>query len=170
MIIDLSRNWKFIKENGSEEYVCIPHDAMLTEKRYSTCRNGIQNAYFPGGRYTYIKEIEIKEDELDKYYELIFEGVYRESEVYINGQLVCTNTYGYSDFNCDISSYIKLGTNEIKVIADNSLVPNCRWYTGSGIYRPVWLKKCEKVRPTFLKINTIGYNPAVIEVLSDEDA
>ncbi len=169
MIIDLCKNWKFITENGSEEYIDIPHDAMLKEKRYSNCRNGIQNAYFPGGKYIYVKTVEIKEEDIGKYIELIFEGVYRESQVYINNQLACTNIYGYSDFSCDISDLVVAGTNVIRVIADNTLVPNCRWYTGSGIYRPVWLKICQRERPTFLKISTISYKPAIIEVLSDDD-
>ena len=61
------------------------------------------------------------------------------AEVFVNGSSLGTHHYGYSPFYHDITSLIKQGENVIVVNVDNSYQPNCRWYTGSGIYRHVWL-------------------------------
>ena len=68
------------------------------------------------------------------------------SEVYINGQLVGKRPYGYISFRYDLTPYIKFGeSNVIAVKADNSRQPNSRWYSGSGIYRNVWLTILDSV-------------------------
>ena len=80
---------------------------------------------------------------------LHFEGVYQKAEVYVNGQKAGQHHYGYTPFTVNITPYLKpqnLKTskpeslNEIIVKVDNSEQPNCRWYSGSGIYRHVWLE------------------------------
>jgi beta-galactosidase len=67
-----------------------------------------------------------------------FEGVYMDTEVYVNQQLVGEWKYGYSSFEFNISDYLVAGENEIlvKVVHQS---PNSRWYSGAGIYRNVWL-------------------------------
>ena len=170
MTIDFNSNWLFIKENGTQKTVTLPHDAMLTEKRYATCRNGIHSGYFPGGKYRYKKEFTIAEEQTDKRIELFFEGVYRNAQVFVNGKKVCENKYGYSEFTADITKAVVAGDNTVEVMVDNSLVPNCRWYSGSGIYRPVWLIISPLNAPRELKVKTLSYSPAVIEVAADEGA
>lgn len=58
------------------------------------------------------------------------------------------------------------GENTLTVVADNSKLPNSRWYSGSGIYRPVWVYVCEKdgLRPESVKISTVSIDPTVIKV------
>ena len=170
MYISLNREWQFADESGKIKTVDLPHDAMITEKRRAACRGGKQNAYFPGGKYSYSKTINISKDDLKKRISLFFEGVYRNAEVYVNGNFVGGHKNGYSEFEVDITFAVHAGDNEIKVTVDNSLVPNCRWYTGSGIYRPVWLKTEGENAPKTLKMTTLSYSPARIEVEADEGA
>ena len=76
-------------------------------------------------------------------YSSISRGVYMASDVYVSGQRAGGHPYGYSSFFCDITPYLKPGRNTIAVKADNSRQKNCRWYSGSGIYRHVWLINTE---------------------------
>ena len=70
-----------------------------------------------------------------------FEGVYMNAEVSINGQLVALHPYGYTSFIVDLTPHLKYGAeNVLKVVVNNSAQPNSRWYSGTGIYRHVWLR------------------------------
>jgi beta-galactosidase len=74
---------------------------------------------------------------------LHFEGVYQKAEVFINGQKAGQHAYGYTPFTVDVTPYLykdKKQDNEVLVKVNNSEQPNCRWYSGSGIYRHVWLQ------------------------------
>lgn len=68
-----------------------------------------------------------------------FDGVYQNSDVWINGHHLGRYPNGYMSFHYDLAPYIKAGENIITVRVDNSRQPNTRWYSGSGIYRHVWL-------------------------------
>ncbi|MGI8387537.1 glycoside hydrolase family 2 TIM barrel-domain containing protein [Robertmurraya sp. P23] len=166
MKIDFNDNWTFYKEGEekNQKYVNLPHDAMFTEERYLECNNGGRTAYFPGGKYVYEKEFTIPVLSTDKYIAILFEGVYMRSVVYINGYKVARNSYGYTEFEVPISEHIVGGTNYIKVTVDNSLTPNSRWYSGSGIYRPVSLIIKDKNYIRDVQIKTKQISPAVIEV------
>ena len=165
MIFDFNDGWTLTKENGESFSVCLPHDAMLGEKRYASCRNSVQSGYFPGGKYRYTKTFQINESDIGKNIRLHFGGVYRNALVSVNGEAVKENKYGYSPFTADLTEKITIGKNTVEVLADNSLVPNCRWYTGSGIYRPVYLEISKKDAPTFLKIKTVGISPPPLSKL-----
>ena len=79
-------------------------------------------------------------------YKLHFEGVYQKAEVFINGQKAGQHDYGYTPFTVDITPYLYIEkANEVLVRVNNSEQPNCRWYSGSGIYRHVWLETMPKV-------------------------
>lgn len=113
---------------------------MLYENRKKDNPSGAACAYFAGGKYIYEKTIAADEGWRDKSVILEFEGVYQKAVVYINENKVCSNIYGYSNFFVPINDEIILGKeNTIKVVADNSDMPNSRWYSGSGIYRNVKL-------------------------------
>ena len=146
--------------------VTLPHDAMLGEQRDGSCRNGVNSGYFPGGKYTYEKEFVLRAEDIGKSIVLHFEGVYQNCTVTVNGTSAGSHKYGYTAFDVDISNAVQAGTNHIRVDADNSLEPNCRWYSGSGIYRPVSLLIDELEEP---KIVTKSYAPAVIQVTADAD-
>jgi beta-galactosidase len=164
MVIDFNHNWIFTKQNGESYIVNLPHDAMLTEKRYAECRNAKQSGYFPGGKYKYEKTFSILKSDLSKSIELLFEGVYQNATVLINNIQVAFHKYGYTEFTVNISDFVKVGENKVEVLVDNSLVPNCRWYSGSGIYRPVSLIIRDKIHIKDITVKTLSYNPAIINV------
>ena len=70
---------------------------------------------------------------------LHFEGVYQKAEVFVNGKKAGQHAYGYTPFTVDVTPMLNKDKNEVLVKVDNSAQPNCRWYSGSGIYRHVWL-------------------------------
>ncbi|MCD0489369.1 DUF4982 domain-containing protein [Pedobacter sp. MC2016-14] len=74
-----------------------------------------------------------------------FDGVYKNSEVWINGKYLGKRPYGYISFKYELSAYLKPGKNVIAVRVDNSAQPDSRWYSGSGIYRNVWLLTTDKI-------------------------
>ena len=161
---NFSYGWTFHKQGKRAHLVNLPHDAMLTENRYANCVNGKQCAFFPGGKYIYRKTLYIEPSKINFYTALLFEGVYRYATVKLNGNIVCQNINGFSDFIVDLTGKLVPGDNQIEVIADNTLVPNCRWYTGSGIYRPVWLIQKEQKLIDDVKISTLSHSPAIINI------
>lgn len=169
MIKSFNDGWVF-SAGVKEREVCLPHDAMIEEERSATCQSGKQCAYFRGGKYTYTKKFDIAAADIGKDIRLSFEGVYRNAEVFINGKKVGAHRYGYTPFYVDISAAVRAGENDIVVTADNFLVPNCRWYTGSGIYRPVWISTSPVGERFDIKIKTLSYSPAEVEVVSDKSA
>lgn len=144
--------------------VCLPHDAMLLEPRDAKCRNGVNSGYFPGGKYTYEKHFQISSEDLGQFIAVCFDGVYQNCTVSVNAKRVGTHFYGFTLFEVDISQAVHVGENVIRVFVDNSLEPNCRWYTGSGIYRPVQLVTAPKVRIQSVHIDTLNYDPAEVAV------
>lgn len=162
--MDFCKNWVFQKESGEQTSVDLPHDAMITEPRDGGCRNGVNSGYFPGGKYLYEKTFELDPAMLGKSIELHFEGVYQNCRIYANGNPVGSHRYGYTAFDVDISDFVKAGSNTIRVEVDNSLEPNCRWYSGSGIYRPVTLVIREKNHISQVHLETVDIHPARIKV------
>ena len=170
MIQSFNDNWTFCREGGTPVPVTLPHDAMIHEKRRATAAGGKNNGYFPGGIYRYEKRFEVAKEDTGKSIVLHFEGVYRNCTVLINGKEVCRHSYGFTAFDADLSGHVNVGENTVAVRVDNSLQPNCRWYTGSGIYRPVTLLIREKRHIKTLRVTTLSAHPAVVSVESDADA
>ena len=168
MTNDFLRSWRFYRYDKPDEVkiVHLPHDAMITEPR-SKCLNGANSGYFPGGRYLYEKDFEIASEQIGQYIALVFEGVYRCATIYINEKKLAYHAYGYTEFTVDISDTVQAGTNHLKVDVDNSLEPNSRWYSGSGIYRPVHLVIRPKDHIRNVRITTKSIIPAVITVTAD---
>ena len=154
-------NWAF---NGKP--VTLPHDAMIAEQRRADSPGGGGHGYFPGGVYTYEKVFEAPEEWQEKTVLVEFEGVYKNATVSLNGQELYFHPYGYTGFTVELVGLNYGGENTLTVIADNSQLPNSRWYTGSGIYRPVWLHVCEPdgLRPESVQITTLSIDPAVVQV------
>jgi beta-galactosidase len=117
----------------------LPHDWSIEGNFDAKHAMGNDGGYLPAGIGWYRKVLNITADQKDKKLNLYFEGVYMNAEVFINGTSLGTRPYGFSSFFYDISSYVKVGHNIIAVRVDNSQQKNCRWYSGSGIYRHVWL-------------------------------
>ena len=145
--------------------VTLPHDAQITEKRGAEVSNG-GHGYFPGGVYTYEKKFTAPKEWAGKTILVEFEGVYKNATVSLNGKELCFHPYGYTNFFVELKDLNVGGENTLTVVADNSKLPNSRWYSGAGIYRPVWLHICEKdgLRPESVKISTVSIDPAVIKI------
>ena len=132
-------DWQFSKDSTTWRTVNLPHDWSIEGDFDKDAPAGHDGAYLPTGKGWYRKTFTLGKDYQDKTMRLYFEGVYMNAEVYVNGQKAGGHPYGYSSFYVDITPYAKIGQNEIEVRVDNSQQKNCRWYSGSGIYRHVWL-------------------------------
>ena len=113
----------------------LPHDWSV-EGRLSPSLASC-TGYLPGGIGWYRKHFEVT-DKLPRHY-IYFEGVYNRSEVYLNGHLLGVRPNGYISFLYDTTPYLRKGENVLAVRVDHSRYADSRWYTGSGIYRDVWL-------------------------------
>ena len=147
--------------------VTLPHDAQISEKRSKDASNG-GHGYFPGGIYTYEKTFTAPAEWEGKTILVEFEGVYKNATVSLNGKELVFHPYGYTGFFVELDGLAYGEENTLTVVADNSKLPNSRWYSGSGIYRPVWLHVCEKngLQPESVKISTVSIDPAVIKIES----
>ena len=147
--------------------VTLPHDAQIFEHRGADVSNG-GHGYFPGGVYTYEKTFTAPAEWAEKTILLEFEGVYKNATVSLNDKELCFHAYGYTRFFVELKELNIGGENTVTVVADNSKLPNSRWYSGSGIYRPVWLYvgPKESIRPESVKLSTVSIDPAVVRVQS----
>ena len=134
-------NWTFrSSQNDVEVPVRLPHDAMIHETRSPTAGTRNHGGYFPGGRYTYRRRLLAPQDLDQRRIRLRFEGVYGRTAVRINGIEAASWDSGYREETVDLTALLTAGAEaDIEVEVDNTDTPNSRWYTGSGVYRPVWL-------------------------------
>ncbi|MFV0521748.1 MAG: sugar-binding domain-containing protein [Mangrovibacterium sp.] len=118
----------------------LPHDWSIEGEFSSDNPSGNDGGYVPTGIGWYRKTFDIPVDWDKKQVSIYFEGAYMNNTVYVNGEKVGFHPYGFTSFEFNITPYLKVGEkNLIAVRVDNSKQKNCRWYTGSGIYRHVWL-------------------------------
>ncbi len=122
----------------------LPHDWSVEHPFDSNSPSGNDGAYLPTGTGWYRHSLKVAPESMGRKMQLYFEGAYMKTDVYVNGHLAGSNPYGYSSFFVDITPYVKEGDNTIAVRVDNSMQKNCRWYSGSGIYRNVWLSETDK--------------------------
>ena len=133
------KGWQFTRE-GKTVSVDLPHDWDIYEAPDpATGATKEGGGWFPGGKGEYRKTFRTPEAELVK---LHFEGVYQKAEVFVNGRKAGQHAYGYTPFTVDVTPYLYRDSreNEVVVKVNNGDQPNCRWYSGSGIYRHVWLQ------------------------------
>ncbi|MBR3030718.1 MAG: DUF4982 domain-containing protein [Bacteroidales bacterium] len=131
--------WTFT-HNGNTSVVDLPHDwDIYTSPLPKVGATGTGGGWYAGGKGEYRKTFRTPSGQVVK---LHFEGVYQNAEVFVNGQKAGQHAYGYTPFTVDITRFLRGQgqENEVRVTVDNSQQPNCRWYTGSGIYRHVWLQ------------------------------
>ncbi|MCM3871472.1 MAG: DUF4982 domain-containing protein [Pyrinomonadaceae bacterium] len=119
----------------------LPHDWSIEGEFDEKHPAGFGGGALPGGIGWYRKTFDIPEANKGTLVFIDFDGVYRNSEVWINGHYLGKRPYGYSSFQYKLEPYLNYGNqkNLIAVKVDNSQQPNSRWYSGSGIYRNVWL-------------------------------
>jgi len=147
-----NENWKFTLADSATVASAInfddtkwrtlnlPHDWSIESDFGKDFPASPGGGALPGGIGWYRKTFTVDKANEGKRIYIDFDGVYRNSEVWINGTSLGVRPYGYSSFRYDLTPLIKFGSaNVIAVKADNSKQPNSRWYSGSGIYRNVWL-------------------------------
>ena len=166
--IDFNSSWTLhcLTRDEPDRTVDLPHDAMITEPRTRESRGGGNIGWFLGGDYEYRKTLFVPSDWQDHAVVFEFEAVYQCAEVYINGQKAAFRPYGYTNFYVDAARYLHFGKdNTIQVIARNSMQPNSRWYSGTGMFRPawIWLGGKEHIPVNGIKVKTVSCDPAVIE-------
>lgn len=124
--------------------VQLPHDWTVKETLNPSLASA--TGFLPGGIGWYYKSLDIPKDDYGKKIYVYFEGVYNRSDVYINGQPLGYRPNGYISFMYDLTNDIKYGEeNIIAVKVDHSQSADSRWYTGSGIYRDVYLVKSNPI-------------------------
>lgn len=167
--IEFNHNWICKRLNTKEAgvVVTLPHDAMITENR-SDKSLGIHNiGWFEANDYVYTKTFEVDKANENKKIFFEVEGAYHHAEVFINNKKVCYRPYGYSDFFFEVTEQINFGeVNEIQIITKNSDQPNSRWYSGTGLYRPVhmYIAQEDYILPNGLRVKTLETNPAKIQI------
>jgi beta-galactosidase len=171
---EFSEAWGLMAMFSREPWqpVNLPHDAMIGKPRAAANASGAHGGYFPGGVANYRKKFLAPAEWQGQCAQLEFEGVYMHAEVSVNNQLVCVQPYGYSSFVVDISPYLLYGQeNTISVVANNTAQPNSRWYTGTGIYRHVWLRVGGPVHiqpwGVFVTTPVVGAESSVVQVATE---
>ena len=168
--------WKFLKGDspGAQQpefpdsawrTVDLPHDWSI-EGPFSDQEKA--QGSLPTGIGWYRKRFRLPESYKDRTVLIEFDGIYQNSEVWINGEYLGKRPYGYVAFSYDLSPHLKTGDNVIAVKVDNSRQPNCRWYSGSGIYRRTWLLATNQMHVaywgTFVTSPRVSRNAATLQV------
>ncbi len=154
----LDRGWRFLlgddpaaKDPGFEDadwrVLDVPHDWSIEATPQQDAPAEAGGGFFPGGVGWYRKVVAIPADLGDRHVLLAFDGIYMNSEVWCNGTFCGKRPYGYSSFCYDLTSHVQPGTDAVLAVrVDNSHQKNSRWYSGSGIYRHVWLTWAAAIR------------------------
>jgi len=174
--ISLDFGWRFVQQDitGAEsvgfddsdwQKVLLPHDWSIEGEYKESNPSGIAGAFLPAGIGWYRKSLHIEELRQDDRYFIEFDGVYMNSDVWINGHHLGKRPYGYISFSYDLTPWLTEGQNVLAVRVDHSKTPSGRWYTGSGIYRHVWLSRTKDVYVP--QWGTFVSTPSVSKELAD---
>lgn len=178
-----NQDWKFCLSDVSDaknvdfddadwQSVSIPHDwsvsLPLSQDKYSC------TGWLPGGIGWYRKTFDLQKGKGRRYY-LYFEGVYNRSTVYLNGKPLGGRPNGYISYMYEITDALSVdGKNTVAVRVDHSREADSRWYTGSGIYRNVWLVSAPEVHLAqwglSYGLHSLENGKAVVDVVSEIDA
>ncbi len=172
--------WKFYKDDvpGAQDpefsdanwkNVALPHDWSIEGPFGEKEPAGAAGGYLPTGIGWYRKHFRLPDLHGDKQLTIEFDGVYQNSEVWINGRYLGKRPYGYVPFFYDLTPHIAFeAENVIAVKVDNSRQTNCRWYSGSGIYRHTWLLSTNKVHVahwgTFVTAPLVSRDAATLQI------
>jgi len=178
-----NKNWRFSLANDSSavnpgyndsgwRVLNLPHDWSIEGAFSESHPAKPEGGGLPTGVAWYRKTFHVPTSVKNKNVYIDFDGAYQNSEVWINGQYLGKRPNGYISFRYDLSPYLQFGKNNvITVKVDNSDQPNSRWYSGSGIYRNVWLDVTEKVHVaqwgTFVTTPQVSNEEATVNVKTD---
>ena len=117
--------------------MCLPHDFSICQP-FSAAWEA-ESAFLPGGVGWYRRSCHLPAGWAGKRVLLEFGGAYASAWVYVNGQYLGENHYGYGSFALDISGYVQFGGEKVIAVRVGNPIPTSRWYSGSGLYRRAWL-------------------------------
>jgi len=125
----------------------LPHDMSVEGPFDPKAASGPPGGYLPGGIGWYRKTFRLPKAMEGRKVFIEFDGVYMNSDVWINGHHLGKRPYGYIGFEYDLTPHLDFsGDNTVAVRVDNEKQPSGRWYAGTGIYRHVWLKTTDPLR------------------------
>jgi beta-galactosidase len=181
--VGFNKDWKFKLDSTQSYYgpnvndvtwrtLNLPHDWSIEFPFDSTSPTGIGGGALRGGLGWYRKTFVLPQSDKGRNIFIDFDGVYRNSEVWINGHSLGIRPNGYISFRYDLTPYLNYGAqkNVISVKVDNLRQPNSRWYSGSGIYRNVWLVKTGKIYVdhwgTFITTPEVSSASATVDIIT----
>jgi beta-galactosidase len=127
----------------------VPHDFSIALPFSQSSASGAGGGYLDGGVGWYRKSFSIPSASSGSRVFVQFDGVYMDSTVWMNGTQVCARPYGFISFECDVTAAAKFDATNVLAVRVNNQLPSSRWYSGSGIYRHVWLKTVNPVRVAY---------------------
>ena len=179
----LDSGWKFNRgevsgaqattfNDSSWRSLDLPHDWSIELAFNANSPGGSNNGFLDGGVGWYRKTFPLDQAASGQRILVELDGVYMNSQVWINGTSLGTRPYGYSSFEYDLTPYLKFdGTSNVVAVKVNNNQPNTRFYSGSGIYRNVWLTKLDPVHVpysgVFVTTPTVSAASASISVSTD---
>ena len=148
--LSLDYGWRFTRgdatgaetpafDDSAWRTVDVPHDWSIEGPYDENAPTGGGGGYLPTGVGWYRRSFERDGAWVGRSVSIELDGVYQNSDVWINGHHLGHRPNGYVSFAYDLTPWLGSGTNVIAVRVDNSRQPNSRWYSGSGIYRHTWL-------------------------------
>ena len=156
--VEFNQNWHFKLNANAKDAVKpdadvtswkkldLPHDWSIYNDFDHNSPAQNEGGQLNGGDAWYRKTFKLDEEDLNKNVRITFDGVYMDSQVYVNGQLVGHYPNGYNQFSYDITDYLhKDGRENVVAVHAINKQPSSRWYSGSGIYRDVTLQVTDKV-------------------------
>ena len=161
-------DWQFrLGENGDFREVQLPHDWSV-ELDFDEKAGGA-SGYLPGGIGWYRKSFMIPASYKNQKVSLVFDGIYHKATIFLNGKEIAYHRYGYTSFETDLTPFLKYGeSNDLKIKVDHSEIS--RWYTGSGIYRHVWLQVTNpihvKMWGTYVTTPEITESQATVKIVT----
>lgn len=181
-VVDFNKNWRFSLNEVQDAYAPSQHDASWrvldlphdwsVEFPFDSIKGEGCTAYLPGGLGWYRKHFTADANENENVY-ILFDGVYNNSVVWVNGNRLGEHPYGYSPFHYDLTPYLTTDGSEnvLAVKVDHTRYADSRWYTGSGIYRNVQLITVNKLHipiwGTFVTTPSVTSETATVAVQVD---
>jgi beta-galactosidase len=181
--INFDRGWRFYKGDDKQakapaydesdwRTLDLPHDWTIEGPYDKDDPSAARGGYLPCGIGWYRKTFRLTPAWQGKKVFIEFDGIYMNSDVWINGQHLGHRPYGYISFRYDLTPHLRRdGDNVLAVRVDNSLQPSSRWYSGSGIYRHVWLTATDPLHVpyhgTFVQTPQVNDQRAKVDMQTD---
>ena len=158
-------------DDASWRTLDVPHDWSIELPFDKSLQGGSSVGYLPGGIGWYRKAFTVPESSQGKKIVIDFDGVYMDSQVWINGHLLGRRPSGYVSFQYDLTPYLKFGKENVIAVRANVEPNGSRWYPGAGIYRRVWLTTLNPVHVkhwgTYVTTPEVSKTSATVSLQTD---